>query len=215
MKISYSKILEDLILIIYTIIILPLVIFNLYWNPYNLNYNFYINIFSTIFLIITGLKYLYQENIPYFTHNICCLSLLFLNCINNNSELNLLINYSYFAEISTFFLSTKRIIKVIDEENKLKVKKKIYNYLDTIFGISYFLIRICFLIPYSLVFIKKNTNLNLYLIVKLIIYFKIMLNTHWLFFIINMFITKKDNIEKIDDEKQNSKKQNSKKQKKL
>lgn len=184
-KNSYIGIFQDIYTLIYCIIIIPISFYNLYLNTNVINWQ--IDLFSYIYFILTGLINLYYLEYNFLLHHIVCIGLISIGNYNNNLAYYQWLSKCYLAEISNIFLSGKNILKKL-RINGL-IKTKLYeNINDILFVLGYFLIRIFWLIPNSLIYLYSNfiseSKLNYFEFILINVLLMIFLNLYWSYLII-------------------------------
>ena len=144
---------QDICTLLYCMIIIPLSMYNLIYETNIIDWK--IDLFSYVYFIITGLINLYYWEFNFVLHHIICIGLIWTGHNNTNIEYHLWISKCYLAEISNIFLSSKNILRYF--RIKGYIQNKIYeNANDVLFVLSYFIVRIFLLIPYSFVHLYLN-----------------------------------------------------------
>jgi len=196
-KQSNLGLLQDIYTLIYCLIIIPISLYNIYYNTNLLNWK--IDLFSYIYFVITGIINIYYIEYTFIIHHIICITLIWLGNYNNNNIYYLWLSKCYLAEISNIFLSGKNIIRFMRINNMLT--NRIYeNICDLLFVLMYFVIRMCYLFPYTIIHLYDNYYSKLtynyfnHILVNIII--MSILNIYWSYLIIQKiikFFNKKNN----------------------
>ena len=188
-KQSWIGLFQDIYTLVYCMIIIPLSMYNLIYNTNIIDWK--INLFSYVYFIITGLINLYYWELNFVLHHIICIGLIWTGNNNSNIEYHLWISKCYLAEISNIFLSGKNILGYF--RIKGYIQNKIYeNVNDALFVLSYFIVRIFLLIPYSFVHLYFNyCNGLIYEYFNFIfinVFMMTLLNIYWCWLIIKKII---------------------------
>lgn len=181
-KQSYFGLIQDIMTLLYCFMMIPLSMLNIVSNMNNFTLPIYL--ISYIYFIATGFINLYYLEYNFVIHHVICLNLIFLLQFYNNEQYMLWLSYCFMSEISNIFLSMKNILKHVEKIFAINLKN-IHDINNILFLISYFGIRICYLLPLSYQFFRLNYNKLLYknfiLLNTIIMY---ILNLYWAYLII-------------------------------
>lgn len=169
---------HDIYTLAYCLVFIPLCLFGIISNSNP--FGQFANILSWIYFISTGLINVYHREYNFVLHHIVCIGLIYTNTFNN-LEYSLWLSKCYLAEVSNIFLSMKNILKHIKKNNLTNIDlvmiEKINNVL---FVLAYFGIRICYLIPMTLFYMRYNylkLNWNNFILVN--VFAMCILNLYW------------------------------------
>lgn len=185
-KQSMSGLIQDIMTLLYCMVIIPTSLTNITYNQNNFTPQIYF--WSYTYFIVTGLMNIYYLEYNFVVHHVICLNLIALSHSNTNQAYIIWLSYCFMAEISNIFLSIKNILKHIEKilpQEYLITLKYIQNTNDIMFFIGYFGIRILFLFPLTYIFVKTNYSNLIYpnFILTNIILMSL-LNLYWGFLII-------------------------------
>jgi hypothetical protein len=152
-KQSEYGLIQDLMTLGYCLIMIPLAISNIIYGQNNFTWSIYT--LTYLYFVITGLINLYYLEYNFIIHHIICLNLIYTSHYDTSQEYLIWLSYCFLAEISNIFLSLKGILKHVEKVFKLPIKN-INTLNDLLFFISYFGIRIFYLIPLTYQFICAN-----------------------------------------------------------
>lgn len=176
---------QDIFTLIYCSILIPVSIYNLYYNTNIIDWK--VNLFSYIYFIITGIINLYYLEYNFVLHHVVCVGLIWIGNYNKTPEYYTLLSKCYLAEISNVFLASKNILRTL--RNSYMIKTKIYeNINDILFVITYFGIRMFYLLPYVLAYLYQNYKSEFkfeyfeFILINIIL--MAILNLHWSYLII-------------------------------
>jgi hypothetical protein len=181
-KQSKYGLIQDLMTLGYCSIIIPLAISNIMYGKNNFSWS--INVLTYLYFVITGLINLYYLEYNFIVHHIICLNLIYLSHYDTFQEYLIWLSYCFMAEISNIFLSLKNLLKHLEKIFKLSIKS-VYTLNDFLFLISYFGIRIFYLMPLTYQFVRENyLNLKFPKFVIINIVTMSLLNLYWGYLII-------------------------------
>jgi len=146
---------QDIYTLVYCLSIIPIVLYNLYFQTNIINWK--IDLFSYIYFIITGIIKLYYLEYNFLLHHIICIGLIWIGNYNYNINYYLWLSKCYLAEISNIFLSGKNILRTLRIKGIIKTKSY-ENINDILFILTYFVIRIFYLLPNTLVYLYLNSK---------------------------------------------------------
>jgi hypothetical protein len=173
---------QDIMTFGYCLVMIPLAISNIIYGQNNFSWSIYA--FSYLYFVITGLINLYYLEYNFVFHHIVCLNLIFASHLNTSQEYLIWFSYCFMAEISNIFLSLKNILKHIEKLFSIQLKN-INTLNNLLFFISYFTIRIFYLMPLTYHFICDNYyNLKFPGFILCNIIVMTLLNLYWGYLII-------------------------------
>ncbi len=147
--------------------------------------NYYTSIFAyslIYFTISTGINYLDKNHI-FVLHHAICMILLYYGYIYGETEYLVWMSKTFLAEFSTIFLSLSKILRY-GIKNNINVPNEIITQSDNFFVISYFSIRILYLLPLSLHFLLTYKFRHIFsIIVPIVSLTMIAMNLYWSFLI--------------------------------
>ena len=185
-KNSIYGLIQDLETLIYCLIMVPLSLLNIFNDKNYFTQNIYL--LSYVYFIITGITNIYYQEINYIIHHIICLNLIVISQYDTNHKYLIWLSYCFLAEISNIFLSGKNILKhiaKIESLNKSLILTQINKINDFLFLISYFGIRIFYLIPFTYKFITTNYfDLKYPIVIVSNVIIMCLLNLYWSYMII-------------------------------
>jgi hypothetical protein len=150
------------------------------------------------FTISSGINYLDKNNI-FLLHHIICMVILFYGYLYMEPEYLIWVSKTFLAEFSTIFLSLSKILRYVKKNSY--VPDNLITFSDNFFIISYFSVRVMYLLPLCLLFIINYRFRNIFgLVIPLVSIVMIGMNIYWTFLIYKK-VTKN-----IDHDKFNSKK---------
>ncbi len=184
-KKSIYGLFQDIYTLSYCMIIIPISIYNLYYQTNIITWK--IDMFSYVYFVLTGLINLYYQEYNFLLHHLVCIGLIWIGKYNNNLDYYLWISKCYLAEISNIFLSGKNILRTLRSYNI--VKTKLYeNINDVLFVLTYFAVRMFYLLPYTLVYLYRNSKsefkFNYIEFIVMNVLLMGLLNIHWSYLII-------------------------------
>jgi len=185
---------QDIYTLIYCSVLIPVSIYNLYYNTNIIDWK--VDLFSYIYFIITGIINLYYLEYNFVLHHLVCVGLIWIGKYNNNLHYYQWLSKCYLAEISNIFLSSKNLLRTL--RNSQIIKTKIYeNINDILFVITYFGIRMFYLLPYSILYLfqkyKSQLKFNYYEFILINVILMALLNLHWSYLIIKKILKMKKN----------------------
>lgn len=186
---------QDICTLIYCSIMIPVSIYNLYYGINIIDWK--IDLFSYTYFTITGVINLYYLEYNFVLHHLICIGLIWISKFNNNLYYQWL-SKCYLAEISNIFLSSKNILRTL--RNSQIIKTKIYeNINDILFVITYFGIRIFYLLPHTIIYLYQNYKsefkFNYFEFILINIILMALLNLHWSYLIILKMLKIKNKID--------------------
>ena len=186
-KQSIYGFLQDIYTLFYCMIIIPVSIYNLYYQTNIITWK--IDMFSYIYFILTGLVNLYYLEYNFLLHHIVCIGLIWIGKYNNNLDYYLWLSKCYLAEISNIFLSGKNILRTLRSYGTIKTK--LYeNINDVLFVLTYFMVRMFYLLPYTIIYLYSNlkSKFNYFHFILINVLLMSILNIHWSYLIIKKII---------------------------
>lgn len=181
-KQSEYGLIQDLMTLGYCLIMIPLAISNIMYGQNNFSWSIYV--LTYLYFVITGLINLYYLEYNFIVHHIICLNLIYISHYDTSQEYLIWLSYCFMAEISNIFLSLKGILKHLEKIFKLPIKS-IHTINDLLFFVSYFGIRIFYLMPLTYQFVTVNyLNLKFPKFVLINIVTMSLLNLYWGYLII-------------------------------
>ena len=168
---------QDIYTLIYCSFILPISLYNILYNTNIITWK--IDLFSYVYFITTGIINLINKEYDFLLHHLVCLGIIWSGNYNNNLEYYIWVSNCYLSEFSNIFLSYKNILRY--QKDKISNYKIINNINNFMFILSYFIIRICWIIPITILFLLKNyKNLiyNKFILINILM--MIYLNIYWL-----------------------------------
>ena len=188
----YTKIL-DLFHNIYSLFYCTNVVFYTFYliEDNNINMTIYKNIFDySMFYFSTSILLNYfEKNYLYILHHLICI--INLSIIYFDDDVNLIrwVNTCLLAEVSTLFLSLSKVIKFYtDKQKKKNIFNKIKKISDCMFALSYLVIRIGYLLPFTINFLYyyeyKYVLIEILVVLSSIVMFS--MNIYWSGKIINI-----------------------------
>ena len=183
-KNNYLDLLIDFYSMIFSTGLCIAVIRNL-WCNCNFDSNIvYYN--ALLYFIVTTIHHGYNNEILYLIHHCVSLLGLFLNYFNNNIIFNRWVNICYLSEISTIFLCAMNILKKLRDNYNIFIEPIYFKYCMYLFGSLYFMVRIAFVVPYTIYFMKENFHIIKYNYLTVSsIFIMFCLYTYWAFVILN------------------------------
>lgn len=134
------------------------------------------------FTISTSINYLDKNHI-FVLHHAICMIMLYYGYIYKEAEYLIWLSKSFMAEFSTIFLSLSKILRYGVKHN-INVPNSIIAYSDNSFVISYFTIRIIYLLPLCLHFMLTYKFKNIFgLVIPLVCLVMMTMNLYWTFLI--------------------------------
>ena len=168
---------QDIYTLIYCSFILPISLYNILYNTNIITWK--IDLFSYVYFITTGIINLINKEYDFLLHHLVCLGIIWSGNYNNNLEYYIWVSNCYLSEFSNIFLSYKNILRY--QKDKISNYKIINNINNFMFILSYFIIRICWIIPITILFSLKNyKNLIYNKFILINISMMIYLNIYWL-----------------------------------
>lgn len=160
-----------------------LIIFSNSETNYLSHYYYLIFVYSLFyFTISTGINYL-DKNPIYIIHHVICLIMLYYGYIYEEPEYLIWMSKTFMAEFSTIFLSLSKMLRY-GVKNNINIPKEILSYSDNFFIISYFCVRIFYLLPLCLHFIITYKFVGIFsFIIPFICVIMIIMNLYWSFLI--------------------------------
>lgn len=181
---------QDIFTLIYCSIIIPISIYNLYYETNIVDWK--VDLFSYMYFIITGVINMYYLEYNFVIHHLVCIGIIWIGNYNQTNDYYLLLSKCYLAEISNIFLSSKNILRTL--RNSQIVKTKIYeNINDLLFVITYFGIRMFYLLPYVFYYLYSNyhnllSKFNYFEFILLNVIVMALLNIYWSYLIIKKIL---------------------------
>lgn len=181
---------QDIYTLIYCTIIIPVSIYNLYYETNIIDWK--INLFSYMYFIVTGAINIYYLEYNFIIHHLVCIGMIWIDNYNQTTDYHLLLSKCYLAEISNIFLSSKNILRTLRNSQIVKTKKY-ENINDILFVITYFGIRMFYLLPYVFYYLYLNYNnplskLNYFEFILINVIVMILLNLYWSYLIIKKIL---------------------------
>lgn len=171
---------QDIYTLIYCAIIIPISIYNLYYETNIIDWK--IDLFSYIYFIITGIINLYYLEYNFILHHLVCIGLIWIGKYNNNLVYYQWLSKCFLAEISNIFLSNKNILKTLRNSNVIQTKMY-ENINDVLFVVTYFGIRMFYLVPYTFIYLYQNYNsklkFNYFEFILINVILMVILNLYW------------------------------------
>ncbi len=134
------------------------------------------------FTISTNINYLDKNHI-FVLHHVICMIMLYYGYIYQEPKYLIWLSKSFMAELSTIFLSLSKILRYGVKHN-INVPNDIITYSDNGFMISYFVVRIIYLLPLCLHFMLTYNFKNIFgLIIPLVCLVMMGMNIYWSFLI--------------------------------
>lgn len=188
-KQSIYGIFQDIYTLVYCIVIISISIYNLY-NGINI-INWKIDLFSYIYFILTGIINIYYLEYNFILHHIICIGLIWIGNYNQNLDYYLLLSKCYLAEFSNIFLSGKNILRKLRNIGIIKTKHY-ENINDILFAITYFVVRMFYLLPYTLTYLyfnqKSNSKFNYFEFILINVILMAILNIYWGYLIVKKIL---------------------------
>ncbi len=193
--------------------------FNMLLLFYKNDTNYLITSFNTIcmysfiyFIISSSINYL-DKNYIFLVHHLICIITLLYGYIYQEPEYIVWVANTFLAEFSTIFLSFSKITRFL-KNNEITISNKTTNFItkitnlsDNLFVLSYYSIRILYLLPLSISFLYKYKFVGIFnFILPLVSLVMIGMNLYWAVLIYNK-ISNPDKLNKISS-KTNRNKQN-------
>lgn len=134
------------------------------------------------FTISTGINYLDKNHI-FVLHHVICIIMLYYGYIYEEQKYLIWMSKTFLAEFSTIFLSLSKILRY-GVKNNINVPSQIISQSDNFFIISYFCVRIFYLLPLSLHFILTYRFKNIfYFLIPTVCLIMVIMNLYWSFLI--------------------------------
>ncbi len=152
--------------------------------------------YSFIYFTISSLINYLDKNYIFLVHHLICLITLLYGYIYQETKYIIWVANTFLAEFSTIFLSFSKINRFL-KNNEINISNKITNLSDNLFVLSYYSIRIIYLLPLTISFLYSYKFVGIFnFILPLISIVMIGMNLYWAVLIFKK-ISNPDKINKI------------------